>query len=155
MKATRSGNARIHGMTRVTRASLAYIATQVPFLSLLYIPMLIPCHVQVRFSLSSTAAFSRADTITDSQRFYNSVFDIFNDVEESDEVNELISWWNRYELIIIIWNTSEHLDESRQIFPHYCENPRPLNKTSALVRIKAKRAALRSTQARSPGATMD
>jgi hypothetical protein len=30
-KATRSGNARIHGMTRVTTASLAYVATQVGF----------------------------------------------------------------------------------------------------------------------------
>lgn len=30
-KATRSGNARIHGMTRVTRASIAYVATQVRF----------------------------------------------------------------------------------------------------------------------------
>ena len=29
VKATRSGNARLHGMTRVTTASLAYIATQV------------------------------------------------------------------------------------------------------------------------------
>jgi len=28
-KATRSGNARIHGMTRVTTASIAYTATQV------------------------------------------------------------------------------------------------------------------------------
>ena len=28
-KAMRSGNARIHGMTRVTTASLAYVATQV------------------------------------------------------------------------------------------------------------------------------
>ena len=28
-KATRSGNARIHGMTRVTLPSIAYIATQV------------------------------------------------------------------------------------------------------------------------------
>ena len=28
-KATRSGNARIHGMTRVTIASIAYVATQV------------------------------------------------------------------------------------------------------------------------------
>ena len=28
-KATRSGNARIHGMTQVTTASLAYVATQV------------------------------------------------------------------------------------------------------------------------------
>lgn len=30
-KATRSGNARIHGMTRVTNGSLAYAATQVCF----------------------------------------------------------------------------------------------------------------------------
>lgn len=28
-KATRSGNARIHGMTRVTHGSIAYVATQV------------------------------------------------------------------------------------------------------------------------------
>jgi len=28
-KATRSGNARIHGMTKVTPASIVYIATQV------------------------------------------------------------------------------------------------------------------------------
>jgi hypothetical protein len=28
-KATRSGNARIHGMTQVTSASIAYVATQV------------------------------------------------------------------------------------------------------------------------------
>jgi hypothetical protein len=28
-KATRSGNARIHGMTRVSKASIAYVATQV------------------------------------------------------------------------------------------------------------------------------
>jgi hypothetical protein len=28
-KATRSGNARIHGMTQVTPASIAYVATQV------------------------------------------------------------------------------------------------------------------------------
>ena len=30
-KATRSGNARIHGMTRVTLPSIAYIATQVTY----------------------------------------------------------------------------------------------------------------------------
>lgn len=29
MKAPRSGNARIHGMSSVTKASIAYIATQV------------------------------------------------------------------------------------------------------------------------------
>jgi hypothetical protein len=33
MKATRSGNARIHGMIAITTASIAYIATQVRLLS--------------------------------------------------------------------------------------------------------------------------
>ena len=44
VKATRSGNARLHGMTRVTTASLAYVATQVqqqleliPFVTVLII----------------------------------------------------------------------------------------------------------------------
>ena len=42
VKATRSGNARLHGMTRVTTASLAYVATQVclatpPFILVLII----------------------------------------------------------------------------------------------------------------------
>lgn len=42
VKATRSGNARLHGMTRVTTASLAYVATQVrpattPFIIVLII----------------------------------------------------------------------------------------------------------------------
>ena len=32
-KATRSGNARIHGMTQVTPASIAYVATQVSYLN--------------------------------------------------------------------------------------------------------------------------
>jgi hypothetical protein len=37
VRATRAGNAYIHGMTNVTKASLAYITTQVSF-SLLNIP---------------------------------------------------------------------------------------------------------------------
>jgi hypothetical protein len=72
------------------------------------------------------------------------VLDLFNDVDESVEVNELMAWWNRYEFNISIRYKSNHLSENRQIFPHYCENPPPLDKTSALARIKAKRAALRS-----------
>ncbi|KAH6876507.1 hypothetical protein BKA70DRAFT_1370095 [Coprinopsis sp. MPI-PUGE-AT-0042] len=76
-KATRSGNARIHGMTAVTRASLAYISTQ------------------VRFSLTSTAIFSRSDVETDSETFYNSVLDLLEDPEEQEEVQELLAWWNK------------------------------------------------------------
>ncbi|KAG2135064.1 hypothetical protein BD769DRAFT_1352988 [Suillus cothurnatus] len=44
-KATRSGNAYLHGMKTVTKGSLAYVATQ------------------VRFSLSSSSVFSRTNTV--------------------------------------------------------------------------------------------
>jgi hypothetical protein len=51
---------------------------------------------QVRFALSSSSVFSRTDTVTDSERFYNSILDLFEDVEETEEVNDLLTWWNRY-----------------------------------------------------------
>lgn len=54
---------------------------------------------QVRFSLSSSPVFSRSDTITDSERFYNSVMELFDDPEELEEVNEVLVWWNRYALL--------------------------------------------------------
>ncbi|KAG2750658.1 hypothetical protein P692DRAFT_20729385 [Suillus brevipes Sb2] len=76
-KATRSGNARLHGMSSVTIASIAYIATQ------------------VRFALSSSSVFSRTDTATDSETFYHSVLDLLEDPDESREVDELLMWWNR------------------------------------------------------------
>jgi len=45
-KATRSGNARIHGMTRVTLPSIAYVATQVSrrFCTSVFPPIIIPQH---------------------------------------------------------------------------------------------------------------
>jgi hypothetical protein len=94
-KATRSGNARIHGMTRVTPASIAYIATQVSFL--ISFRLLFSLLIQVRFALSSSPVFSRTDTSTDSETFYNSMLDLFYDVHEKDEVDALLAWWNRYE----------------------------------------------------------
>ncbi|KAJ3549076.1 hypothetical protein NMY22_g1014 [Coprinellus aureogranulatus] len=93
-KATRSGNARIHGMTSVTPASVAYIATQV-----------------------------RTDKETDSETFYTSVLEVFEDPEEQDEVKDLMAWWNR------------------QIFPSFSNVSRIVPTNSALSRIKAKRAA--------------
>ncbi|KAJ3534367.1 hypothetical protein NMY22_g6959 [Coprinellus aureogranulatus] len=68
-KATRSGNARIHGMSFVTPASIAYIATQ------------------IRFALSSAGVFSRTDRETDSETFYTSVLELLEDPEEQDEAN--------------------------------------------------------------------
>jgi hypothetical protein len=50
---------------------------------------------QVRFALTSSPVFSRTDTVTDSERFYNSILDIFEDPDEKQEVDDLVVWWNR------------------------------------------------------------
>ncbi|KAF6742416.1 hypothetical protein DFP72DRAFT_830527 [Ephemerocybe angulata] len=76
-RATRSCNARIHGMKSVTIPSIAYIATQ------------------VRFGLSSQPTFSRASGMTDSEFFYNLVIELLEDPEEHEEVEDLLMWWNR------------------------------------------------------------
>lgn len=34
--------------------------------------------------------------MTDSEWFYTSILDLFEDVEEAEEVNDLLTWWNRY-----------------------------------------------------------
>ncbi|OBZ68469.1 hypothetical protein A0H81_11672, partial [Grifola frondosa] len=96
-KATRSGNARIHGMHAMTKASIAYIATQ------------------VRFSLTSATVFSRTDLVTDSERFYNSIVDLLEDPEEKDEVDSLLTWWNRS--IQFLYQVSDFTDTlCRQLF---------------------------------------
>ena len=55
--------------------------------------------LEVRFALSSSPVFSRTDTVTDSKRFYNSLLDLFEDVDEREEVNDLLTWWNRYAFV--------------------------------------------------------
>ncbi|KAG2126560.1 uncharacterized protein EDB93DRAFT_1097053 [Suillus bovinus] len=64
-------------MTRVTLPSIAYIATQ------------------VHFSLTSSPVFLHMDTVTDSERFYNSVLEVFEDLDEKQEIDDLVVWWNR------------------------------------------------------------
>ena len=92
-KATRSGNAHIHGMRSTTKASLAYIATQV------WTRVIAACFLltflQARFALTSAQVFSRTDLITDSERFYNSILELLDDPEEKGEVDQLMAWWNR------------------------------------------------------------
>jgi hypothetical protein len=51
---------------------------------------------QVRFALSSASIFSRTDKITDSERFYTSLFDMLDDPREKKDVDALLGWWNRY-----------------------------------------------------------
>ncbi|KAF5314750.1 hypothetical protein D9611_007065 [Ephemerocybe angulata] len=76
-RATRSGNAKLHGMTRVTPASIAYIATQ------------------VRFALSDKGTFCRSDKETDSETFYQTLLELMEDPKEEEEVKKLLAWWNR------------------------------------------------------------
>ncbi|KAG1754733.1 uncharacterized protein EDB91DRAFT_1233614 [Suillus paluster] len=108
-KATRSSNARLHGMKSVTIASIAYIATQ------------------VRFALSSSSVFSRTDTTTDSETFYHSLLDLLEDPDKSEEVEELLTWWNR------------------QVFPTSSAAKRPLSINSALSNIRQKRLAVKQS----------
>jgi hypothetical protein len=108
-KATQSGNARIHGMTRVTTASIAYTATQ------------------LRFALSSSSSvFCRSDIATDSERFYDTVLDFLDHLEEKDDVDELLNWWNC------------------RVFPSYVTRERAVTKQSALAKLQEKRAAKRA-----------
>ncbi|KIM63455.1 hypothetical protein SCLCIDRAFT_53690, partial [Scleroderma citrinum Foug A] len=76
-KATCSGNAQIHGMRSVTKASIAYVATQT-------------C-----FALTSAQVFSRTNLVTDSECFYSSIVELLDDQDEMEEVDQLMMWWNR------------------------------------------------------------
>ncbi|KAH9930787.1 hypothetical protein B0H21DRAFT_699948 [Amylocystis lapponica] len=76
-RATRAGNARIHGMTSVTPGSIAYVATQ------------------VHFALSSAEVFSRSDTAMNSAGFYDVLLELLTDEEDKEEIDALFAWWNR------------------------------------------------------------
>jgi hypothetical protein len=52
--------------------------------------------LQARFALTSSAVFSRTDTVTDSERFYQSILELFDDIDEQEELRDLLVWWNRY-----------------------------------------------------------
>jgi hypothetical protein len=93
--ATRPGNARLHGMTCVTSASIAYVATQACNFISVWLFIFSLMYTKVCFALSSAPVFSRTDTTTDSECFYNSIFYLLHDAEEQVEVNLLLSWWNR------------------------------------------------------------
>jgi hypothetical protein len=45
--------------------------------------------------------------VTDSERFYTSILDLFDDVEEAEEVNDLLTWWNRCAFTVVIFCSSE------------------------------------------------
>ncbi|KIJ59551.1 hypothetical protein HYDPIDRAFT_100521 [Hydnomerulius pinastri MD-312] len=75
-----------------------------------------------RFALTSAQVFSRTDLVTDLERFYNSILELLEDPDEAEEVDQLMTWWNR------------------QIFPLYTECERLPSKNSVLARIQQKQA---------------
>jgi hypothetical protein len=42
----------------------------------------------------SSPVFSKSDKVTDSEKFYNSVMELFDDPDKK-EVDELLKWWNQ------------------------------------------------------------
>ncbi|KAI0311999.1 hypothetical protein OF83DRAFT_1177050 [Amylostereum chailletii] len=75
-KSKRGSNSAKHQMQRVTRASIAYVATL------------------VWFGLQTTNVFNRTCTISAPQRFYNSVNEMLDDHDFHDLVVDLLAWWN-------------------------------------------------------------
>ncbi|KAG1734955.1 hypothetical protein EDD22DRAFT_982440 [Suillus occidentalis] len=106
LKAMHSRNAYLHSMKSITKGSLAYIA------------------MQVRFSLSSSSIFSHTNMVMDSQNFYHSILDLLEDLEESVEVVDLMTWWTCH------------------IFPNSSSSQRCISKNSTLAKIWEKCAAL-------------
>lgn len=99
--------------------------------------------MQARFALTSAQVFSRTDLVTDSERFYNSITELLFDPEEREEVEQLLTWWNRYdplitEIPLILTKTNG------QVFPLYTDIERLPSKNSALARIRQKRAENRA-----------
>ena len=60
--------------------------------------------------------FSQTDLVTDSERFYDSILELLDDLEEMEEVSQLLTWWNRYALYSTSFKLSSHPELDRS-FP--------------------------------------
>jgi hypothetical protein len=104
---------------------------------------------QARFALSSSPVFTRSDTVTDSERFYNSILDLLEDPDEVKEVDDLLVWWNWFVIHVHLFriNTVLLILMISQIFPSQSQLSRPLSKHSALAKLKAKRMEIKQRAA--------
>jgi hypothetical protein len=87
--------------------------------------------------------------VTDSETFYNSVLDLLEDVDEKEEVQEILTWWNR---LVHHWLVAYADLFCRKIFPHACNEIRTPIEGSALSRIKEKRQKYLENQPAARGA---
>src|SRR5262245_25378144 len=89
-----TGNSGFHRLRRYSGKRLLFTRQQ--------FFLIVAILFQVRFALCSSSVFSRTDTVTDSERFYNTILDLFDDTEEQEEVKDLLVWWNRYDWFNIL-----------------------------------------------------
>jgi hypothetical protein len=87
--------------------------------------------------------FSRTDTVTDSETFYSSTLDLFDNADEQGEVKDLVAWWNWYVDHQASANVRLIGSFVSQVFPNYSTAKRPIATGSALARIRARQAALK------------
>jgi len=82
--------------------------------------------------------------VTDSERFYTSILELFDDVEEKNEIDDLLTWWNRYVCHCRSISYNSLLFSYSQIFPNYLSGGRAICKNTALARIRQKRMEQRA-----------
>jgi hypothetical protein len=88
--------------------------------------------------------FSRTDTVTDSERFYETVLELLEDPDEAQEANELLEWWDRY--VVFFCSVGFADFHCSTVFPNHSTNLIAPNLNSVLAKIRAKRAAAKAAE---------
>ena len=88
---------------------------------------------QTHFALTFAQVFSCTDLVTNSEHFYSSIMELLEDLDEKDEVDQLLAWWNR-QCFRPVWEIFTDL-YARQIFPLYTKTGWLLSKESTLTHI--------------------
>ena len=138
------GNACIHGILCTTHGSIAYITTQVHLL-LYEQTHLLTYDSKVCFALSLSSVFSCTDKICDSEHFFNSLLEVLYDPEEQKEVEELLSWQNRWvfaKILLYLCHLTCTLWFS-QVFPNCSNGNWTTSSTWVFSKIKQRRAVMK------------
>lgn len=139
-KATRSGNARLHGMTRVTPGSIVYIATQVS-----------PFHLSSGISTTHlvsgpllTVRFSRFFSHRYHHRLWEVLYHHFGALIRFRWKTRSWCTFRLVEPVIKSISLVKKIEHSnfRQVFPTYSSAQRTITKNSAFAKIKERRRAL-------------
>ena len=94
--------------------------------------------------LGSAISFSRKDAVSDSEKFYVTVYEFLTNEFEQQNVGELLQWWDKYVSVVsrcaICLLFLHRVVYSRQVFPNHIAALLVPPETSALARLLAMRA---------------